>query len=227
MTNDFELRDVGAGLRELRSEVALLRRATERLSTEAKVEVPDYAPTLGKITRALTELSEVVASIAAAPAIHVTSADIAKPIAATSREVSEILRRDLGSAVASLSAAAARQAGLYEQVVAQRRRLKELTVAMAAGAAIGATLWISAAPPIARALPEVWRLPERMAANALDRPRWESGMRLLETSDRAAFADLLISWRIYVRNRPSVEGCLDEARRTQRDTRCSVRIQPP
>lgn len=64
-------------------------------------------------------------------------------------------------------------------MVASARRGDEqnrwLAGAGVGGVIVGMALWAALAGPIARAMPDGWQWPERMAARTLDLPMWQAG----------------------------------------------------
>lgn len=71
----------------LRIEVALMRRAVEGLSAErARLEMPDYAPTLSVMDRQLQAIAAWAKEINAKPGIRLTAQEISAQIASAGQE---------------------------------------------------------------------------------------------------------------------------------------------
>lgn len=71
----------------LRIEIALMRRAVEGLSAErARLEMPDYAPTLSAMDRQLQAIASWAKEINAKPGIRLTAQEISAQIASAGQE---------------------------------------------------------------------------------------------------------------------------------------------
>lgn len=71
----------------------------------------------------------------------------------------------------------------------------------------GALLWAILPGPIARALPDSWHLPERMAARTLGGNMWNGGERLLQAAAPARWQDVPTGNRIMHDNWEKIEEC--------------------
>jgi hypothetical protein len=211
---------------QLRSEVALLRRAVEGLSA-ATVETaaPDYSPTLAGLRKAIDSVGERLEAQAADP--PVTSNQMAAGIAAVAAHARNDSQRELAQAKSVLEKGVrdlAQATGNVRAVRAGRRKL--ITVGIGSTAA-GVGLWIALSGPIARALPETWQAPERMAAATLDRSRWDAGARLMAAADATAWHDLNVARRIMDANADAVRNCREKAAKRGREVSCQVTITAP
>lgn len=168
---------------QLRSEVALLRRAIEGLAA-ATVEAaaPDYSPTLAGLRKAIDGLGARIETLAANPPM--TAAQMAAGIAAAGTQGRTEGQRDLAQARTALEKGVrdvVLAAGAIRAARVHRRRLIQASLG---GAALGIGAWIALSGPIARALPHVWHVPERMAAATLGLQKWPAGNRWVADCNR-------------------------------------------
>lgn len=211
---------------QLRSEVALLRRVIEGLSAAtAETAAPDYSPTLAGLRKAIDSVGARLEAQSVDP--PVTSNQMAAGIAAVAAHARSDSQRELTQAKIALEKGVrdlAQATGTIHAVRADRRKL--ITVG-ASSAVAGVGLWIALSGPIARALPETWQAPERMAAATLDRSRWDAGAQIMSSADAAAWQDLDVARRMMVANADAVRDCREKAARRGREVTCRVTITAP
>ena len=164
----------------LRAEVAQLRRALEGLPTTA----PDYSPTLAAIAQSL-------AAMEAHPALRLTPQDLASQVRQASEAAQQQGRRELANAVQRVDAAGADLERLAERQRTGREQVRQVAIMTAVGALAGVIVWVCFSGPIARALPESWHVPERMAAATLRLDPWDAGRRLMQSADPQGWAGLV------------------------------------
>ncbi len=173
----------------LRLEVALLRRAVEGLSAEGREPAPDYSPTLAGLRKALKEVGAGVEALGERPILALTleqivAAQIPMAKRLLAQPVAELERDRAAFAEAAKVIRAAQRAEL------RRDELKRRALALASASAFaGALVWGLALGPAARALPDSWRLPERLAARTLNLPMTEAGRRLLAAGQSEEMED--------------------------------------
>lgn len=68
-------------------------------------------------------------------------------------------------------------------------------------------------------------VPERMAARSLRMPKWESGQRLMQAGNAAAFAGVLAADRLASVNRDTLAACRKQATRAEKAVRCAIEIE--
>ncbi|PZU56367.1 MAG: hypothetical protein DI547_16810 [Sphingobium sp.] len=213
---------------EVRAEVTLLRRAIERLAAErAEVSAPkDYDETLGRIAQAINKLAERMDVLADRPGIKITPEGIARQIATAGGTTRADDQRTIAEARGALERATAQLAG----VVASARRGDEqnrwLAWSAIGGVALGLVLWALLAGPIARATPDKWLWPERMAARALGGSMWEGARRLAGASNRNGWNAMVAGAVIGQGNQAALERCQQAAAKSGEAVRCTVRITP-
>lgn len=206
---------------QLRSEVALLRRAIEGLSAAAiETAAPDYSPTLAGLRKAIDGVSERIDSLVADP--PVTSNQLAAGIAAVAAHARNEGQRDFAHAKGALEKGVrdlAQAAGAVRTARVDRRKVIAVGVA---GVAVGIGLWTALSGPIARSLPEAWQAPERMAAASLDLSRWDAGGRLMARADASAWGDLVEARTLVRANASAIQECRKNSERRGRATTCEI-----
>jgi hypothetical protein len=227
MSDDDHEPDAAAQAFEgVRGELALLRRAVERLAAErAEVpEIPDYSETLGKMAKALNATMQNVGVLAKAAEDNVAPRYVADRIVAAGTHARDEDRRMIATAGEKIEKATNALHGIggsARRADEQRRTLWRV----GAGACLGgALLWTVVPGVIARALPARWQVPEWMAARTLDLPKWEAGQRLMQATAPDAFANIAAGDRIITANRKAVQGCYTTAVRTKKTVRCTIEI---
>jgi hypothetical protein len=105
----------------------------------------------------------------------------------------------------------------------QRQQLYQV----AGGALLaGILLWSFLPGTIARAMPESWHWPERMAARMVGASSlWDAGARLMQAGDPQAWNALLHAADIQRDNRDAIEACRKSAATSRQPVRCAVRIR--
>lgn len=212
----------------LEGELALMRRAVQHLVTErADTIIPDYSATLTEMARRLGKIDEGLKGIGGHPAMQLTPDLIAKRLAAAvdaaqraEEERASHAWRDLNSATEKLREAAARARTAAEQ----RAQLKRVA---AGGMAAGMLLWSFLPGSIARAVPERWHWPEKMAATMVGESNsWSGGIRMMQAGDPARWNALVEALRIEEVNRAAIKGCVKDANARKRIVQCRLSVSP-
>lgn len=213
---------------ELRAEVTLLRRAVERLAAE-RAELPqpkDYDETLGRIAKAINKLAERMDMLAERPGISITPEGIARQIAAAGGTTRAEDQRTIAAAGKALEDATRT---LHGYVVSARRSDEQnrwLAWTAIGGVALGMFLWAVFAGTVARAVPESWLWPERIAARTLRLDTWTASRRLAAVSQPETWNAMVAGAAIVQDNREAIDRCRKAASRTRESVRCTVDIDP-
>ena len=188
---------------------------------------PDYTTTLGQITDQLAQVSKTLTAIGSKPAIELTPEDIAVQVKRTSndmqRDTSDLFRqgrRDFDSAATQLSA-------MIGRVRAEDEQKRQTWRFAGMGLAAGMLLWSILPGTIARAMPESWHWPERMARKAVGEPSIvEAGIRLIRSQNPEGWEELAKAQRILTENREALDRCSEQARKSEEPVSCSIQVAP-
>ncbi|MGW8192546.1 DUF6118 family protein [Sphingomonas hankookensis] len=213
---------------ELRAEVTLLRRAVERLAAE-RAELPqpkDYDETLGRIAQAISKLSERMNVLAERPGISITPEGIARQVAAAAGTVRAEDQRTIAAAGKSLEDATR---ALHGYIASARRGDEQnrwLAWTAIGAVAFGMLLWAAFAGAVARAVPESWLWPERMAARTLRLDTWDASRRLAGVSRPETWNTMVRGAIVVQDNEAAIERCRRAATKAREAVPCTVRIAP-
>jgi len=212
----------------LEGELALMRRAVQHLAAErADIVIPDYGTTLTEMAKRLGEIDECLEDMADHPAMQMTPDSIGNRIAAAADSARRSdhdrmtqARNDLHHATQEM-----RSVTIHARTAAdQRQQLFQV----AGGALLaGILLWSVLPGTIARAMPERWHWPERMAARMVgqDTP-WNAGMRMMRADDPVMWDAIVQASRVEQENREVIAGCVKNANGSGQIVRCSVKVPP-
>ena len=212
----------------LEGEMAMVRHTVQNMARErADIVIPDYTATLGQMADQLARVSKTLTAIGSKPAIELTPEDIAVQIKRASldmlRDSSDLFRhgrKDLDLATGRLAAIVGRVRTEDEQ---KRQTWRYAGVGLAAGI----LLWSVLPGTIARAMPESWHWPERMARKTVGEPTIvEAGMRLIRTQNPGGFEELMTAHSMLSANREALDRCKEKARKEERSVSCSIEIGP-
>ncbi len=210
----------------LREEVALVRRAVAGLAAErAVIEIPDYSETLGQITRASAATAAHLKALTDMPALHLSAKDWGREIASASGEARRADREMLTRAVEAFQQATHNvTVSLRSARLAENQRQWLLWTA-ACGVVAGMLLWAVGAGPIARAMPESWEWPERIAANIIGADQEAAGERLIATAAPDTWRNIMFGYRIVSDNQDAIARCEKKAAKGTKFVRCTMEIR--
>jgi len=212
----------------LEGELALMRRAVQHLAAErADIVIPDYGTTLTDMTKRMGAISESLKSMAGHPAMQITPDSIGQRIAAAAESARRTDHDRINQARDDLhhAAQAMRSVTAHARTAAEQR---QQLYQVAGGAFLaGILLWSFLPGTIARAMPDSWHWPERMAARMVGAPsRWDAGARLMQSDSSEAWNALAQAADIQRDNRDAIDACRRTAATSQQPVRCSVKIRP-
>jgi hypothetical protein len=211
----------------LEGELALMRRAVQHLAAErADIIIPDYGATLTEMTKRLEDMAENLDCIEEHPAMQVTPDNFGRRIEAAAEAARRGDQTRINDAYNELRQAAQdmRSVTSHARNSADQRR----TVFQAVGGGVlgGIVLWSFLPGTIARAVPESWHWPERMAARMVGESlRWDAGTRLMRSESPQALSALVQAADVLRDNRDSIEACQKSAANAKQPVRCTVRIR--
>jgi hypothetical protein len=212
----------------LEGEMAMVRHTVQNMARErADIVIPDYTVTLGQMADQLVQVSKRLSTISNMPAIELTPEDIAVQIKRAShdmqRDTSELFRqgrRDFDSSTAQLSA-------MMGRVRTEDEQKRQTWRFAGVGVLAGILLWSILPGTIARAMPESWHWPERMARKAVGEPTIvEAGIRLIRSQNPEAWEELAAAQSILSANREALSHCMEKVKKSQEFVDCKVQIGP-
>lgn len=210
----------------LEGEMAMVRHTLQNMARErAEIVIPDYTATLGQIANQLAQVSKTLTAIGNTPAIELTPGDIAAQIKRASldmlRDSSDLFRqgrKDLDNATGRLAA-------IVGRVRAEDEQKRQTWRFAGMGALAGILLWSILPGTIARAMPESWHWPERMARKAVGEATIvEAGMRLIRSQNPEGFEELMVTHRILDANREALEHCSGRAEKAAVPVGCHIQV---
>ena len=212
----------------LEGEMAMVRHTVQNMARErADIVIPDYTATLGKMADQLEKVSKTLSTIGSKPAIELTPEDIAVQIKRASldmlRDSSDLFRqgrKDLDNATGRLAA-------IVGRVRAEDEQKRQTWRFAGVGFLVGILLWSILPGTIARAMPESWQLPERMARKAVGAPTIvEAGLRMIESQNPDGFEELIAAQSILNANREALDRCKERAQEKNLSVSCSIELSP-
>ncbi|RYM06783.1 DUF6118 family protein [Sphingobium cupriresistens] len=219
--------DPVAAFERLRGEVSLLRHAVEGLTAAREnIEIPDYEPTLERTEKILVALAQRIDPIAKSPLLSMTPDSMASQIATAATAARREDARLVAEARAGLDQAA-REIG--NRLASARRGDEQnrwLYIAGVGGAVLGVFLYALLAGPLARATPDSWRWPERMATRVLNEPGpWEAGQRLMQSAAPESWGLIVAASPLSDANRETVQKCREQAGKAKKPVRCTIEVK--
>lgn len=232
MENDNDVAEAAdpatAAFLRLEREIALMRRAVERLASEkADIAIPDYSETLGEMSQHLGAMVKALKAILAKPAMELTPDAMAQRMndaASKARQADEAridrLRSLYNGTIQELR-------GIVASAYVAADQRERISWAAGGGVLAGCLLWSILPGAIARALPDSWHMPEKIAARVLREPSiWEGGVRLLRVGSPEAWRAISSAAEMRNANFKTIDLCEKAASRSKRPTRCTIEIKP-
>lgn len=216
-------------LASVHGEVTLLRAAIEGLTAAREtIEIPDYEPTLERTEKILVALAQRIDPIAKSPLLSMTPDSMASQIATAAIGARREDARLVAEARAGLDQAA-REIG--DRLASARRGDEQnrwLYVVGICGVVLGLLLYAVLVGPLARATPDSWRWPERIATRVLnERGPWEAGQRLMQSAEPESWRLIVAASPLADGNREAVQACREQAEKAKKPVRCTVEVKPP
>ncbi|MBP2279163.1 DUF6118 family protein [Sphingomonas sp. PL20] len=211
----------------LRAEVSLMRRAVERLAAERAEDrhVPDYSETLGVISRNLSATAQRVDALVKSPALSLTPEETGRQIDAASFTARREDHRLFLAAKQGMDEVAARLSRHLQSDIAAGEQRRRLGYAGLIGLVAGMAVWAILPGGLARAMPESWHWPERMAARTLGLPMWDGGQRLMAVASPDAWRGITGAATLARDNRDAIGACRTAAARAKKAVRCTIEVK--
>lgn len=211
----------------LEGELALMRRAVQHLAAErADIVIPDYGTTLTDMVKRMGAISESLKGMAGHPAMQMTPESIGNRIAAAAESARRTDHDRISQAREDLhhAAQAMRSVTTHARTAAEQRQ--QLYQVAGGTFLAGILLWSFLPGTIARAVPDSWHWPERMATRMVgEGTRWDAGARLMQSDSAEAWSALAQAADIQRDNRDAIDACRKSAATSQQPVRCTVKIR--
>ncbi len=223
---DEDIDPAAAAFTRLEEEMALMRRAVQQLAAErADIVIPDYDSTLKEMAKQLGAVGGYLKGMTAHPAMQLTPETVADRIAVAAQSARRADQDQIVQSRAELQHATRELRTITNTVrTSADHRITVVRTALA-GALVGALIWSFMPGAIARALPDSWHLPERMATRMLDAPNaTEAGIRLIRSHDPEGWKVMQFGARLEAQNREALAACTAKAEKTGAPARCSVMV---
>ena len=221
-----EIDQAAEAFARLEGEMALMRRAVQHLAAErADIVIPDYGPTLTEMTKRLGAIAGSIGDIAEHPAMQVTPDGFGRRIEAAAQAARRDDQGRINDAHNELRQAAQDMRGVTSHARTSAEQRRKLFQAISGGVLGGILLWSFLPGTIARAMPESWQWPERMARRVLGETSIKAaGIRLIRSENPNAWEAISKAARLSETNRQTIGRCRSFAQKTGRPTNCSVRV---
>ena len=207
----------------LRGEVTLLRRAVEGLLADPVKIPPEVSRQLRVQSAELKRLAEETQKISESPQLSLTPEAFPEYVRRTSASVTDRLEAPWKKTLADLQNVGAEFARYGERARLQDDQHQQIILASFAGGAAALVVWVGLSGPVARALPERWQIPERMAAATLDLGRLHAGRRLIASADPDGWSAIQRARDLVGENEETLDRCVNRPAR-QRASPCPLKI---
>lgn len=225
MTDERDQADAATEAFEaVRAEVALLRRAVERLAAERAEQpsAPDYSETLGVIVKEVRTAGKRIDTLASSAALAASPAEVAAHVARAAAQVQREGQNTLGTSSRALDEAARR----IREVTASAREGRVQNWMLAGAVAIGMLLWGVLEGPVLRTAPTSWHWPDKAAARIVGLPMWDAGMKLAAVDSPGNFERVRVVVQLARDNATAIERCQLAAKKAGRGVRCAITMTP-
>jgi hypothetical protein len=211
----------------LEGELALMRRAVQHLAAErADIVIPDYGTTLTDMAKRMGAISETLKGMAGHPAMQMTPDSIGNRIAAAAESARRTDHDRISQARDDLHHAAQAMRSVTAHVRTAAEQRQQLYQAAGGAFLAGVLLWSFLPGTIARAMPDSWHWPERMAARMVgEATLWDAGARLMQSDSAEAWSALAQAADMQRDNRDAIDACRKSAASSRLPVRCTVRIR--
>jgi hypothetical protein len=213
---------------QVRGELALMRRAVERLAAERAEmpAIPDYSETLGRMAKALNATMQNVGVLAKAAEDNVAPRYVADRIVAAGAHARDEDRRLIVTAGDAMNRASRELQGVTGSALEDAQQRRRVVWTGIGGIVVGMILWAVLAGTVARSMPAGWQWPEKMATRTLRLEPWEAARRLASVSRPETWNAMLEGAIIVQDNRIAVSRCAKSAARKRAAVPCSLNIGP-
>ncbi|GAA4770853.1 hypothetical protein GCM10023219_16980 [Stakelama sediminis] len=212
---------------ELDGRIALMVRAVEHMAAERlNIEIPDYNPTLEKANAHLAAIHKRMKAIEDAPALDMTPEDIGARIAAAAHKAREADRASVQQVRQSQADAVQALHQIIGNARTREQQREHLWWSIGGGALAGCLLWSVLPGMIARAMPEDWRWPERIARRTIGEPSlWDAGSRMMRADNPESWRAIVDAAEMRRQNREAIDACEKGAAKAKRSVKCIIKVE--
>jgi Family of unknown function (DUF6118) len=223
---DADIDPAAAAFTRLEEEMALMRRAVQQLAAErADIVIPDYDPTLKEMAKQLGAVGGYLKGMTAHPAMQLTPETVADRIAVAAQSARRADQDQIVQSRTELQHATRELRAITTSVRTSADQRAIVTQAAIASVLAGALLWSFLPGAVARALPDSWQLPERMAARIVDAPTvTEAGIRLIQSQNPEGWQEMQFGAQLEAQNREALSACKAKAENAGTPVRCSILV---
>lgn len=223
---DDDIDPAAAAFTRLEEEMALMRRAVQQLAAErADIIIPNYDPTLKEMAKQLGAVGGYLKGMTAHPAMQLTPETVADRIAVAAQSARRADQDQIVQSRTELQHATRELRAITNSVRTSADQRAKVVRTAIAGALAGALVWSFLPGALARALPDSWHLPERMATRMLDAPTaTEAGIRLIRSQDPERWQAMQSGARLEAQNRDALSACKTNAEKAGAPVRCTILV---
>lgn len=223
---DEDIDPAAAAFTRLEQEMAMMRRAVQQLAAErADIVIPDYNSTLKEMAKQLGAVGGYLKGMTAHPAMQLTPETVADRIAVAAQSARRADQDQIVQSRTELQHATRELRAITAGARTSTDQRTIVTRGAIAGALAGALIWSFMPGAIARALPDSWQLPERMAARMVDAPTvTEAGIRLIRSQDPEGWQAMQSGARLEAQNRDALSACKTNAEKAGAPVRCTILV---
>jgi hypothetical protein len=229
MMDEEEIDPAAEAFARLEGEIAMMRRAVQQLAAEkAAIDIPDYSSTLGEIAQHLEAVTETLDTLVSKPAMELTPETMAQRLDRVAWQARQTDQKLISAAGRRYDDAIRELRGIVASARHAADQRDYLIWAASGGVLAGCLLWASLPGPLARALPESWHMPEKIAARVLRQPSiWEGGVRLMRVGSPKAWRAISAAAQMRRDNKDKLAACEKRALNLKRPVRCTIEITSP
>lgn len=205
-----------------------MRRAVQHLAAErADIVIPDYSTTLTDMAKRLGAISRGINAIADHPAMQLTPDSLGARIEAVAESARRSDHDRIRQALTELDRATQDLRAITVQARTAGEQRQQLFQVAGGCVLAGIFLWSFLPGTIARAMPESWHWPERIAARMVGASSlWDAGARMMQAGDPQAWNALLHAVDIQRDNRDVIHACRKTATSTKQSVHCTLTVKP-
>lgn len=206
--------------------IALMARGVEQMAAErSSIDIPDYNPTLEQTNTHLVEITERLNAIERAPALGMTPEAMGARIAAAAQEAREADRANVQQVQQSQADAVQVLDRIIGNARARDTQRQHLLWGIGGGILAGCLLWSFLPGMIARAMPESWHWPERLAARMVGEPSfWDAGIHMMQAGSPEAWRAITAAAMMRYENKEAIAACERDAAKRKKTVRCIIKL---